>query len=234
MAGFPAPGPGRVGHRLRVAGLGPHRQQQVGPQFGRPRAAQRVRAAQYLPVRRVAGQVITERGAGAEHRGEPASQPRVGAQGGEQVPAERHPGQCGQGQIRVGGGGQRGQQVSVGALGIEGQILAEQPFRPVRVSESHPGQLPGRGCPSARTHPCTVTAGCHAGFPWPAGRGWARVTGADTAARGLRRRRGREPEGWNRGAGPGGWPGPPVPSGLKSPAPGPSVDGPGRGVHRGG
>jgi len=43
------------------------------------------------------------------------------------------------------------------------------------------------------------------------------------------------PERWNREAGLGGEAAPPGSErGLKSPAPGPSVDGPGRGVHRGG
>ena len=186
----PVPRPGRVGDRFRVVGLGAHRDQQIGPQLGGLRAAQRVRAAQHLPVIRVADQVIAERGARAEHRGEPVPQPGVSAQRGEQVTVEGHPGQRDQGQIRVGGRGERGQQVSVGALGIEGQVLTEQPFRAGCVSKSHPGQFPGRGCPSARTHICTVTAGCGVGFlrtgsPGAAG---ARVTGADTAARGLRQR----------------------------------------------
>ena len=157
---------GQAGDRLRVVGLGAYRQQQLRPQLGRARAAQRVRAAQHPPVPGVADQVIAERGARAEHRGEPAPQPRVGAQRGEQVRAERHPGQGDQGQIRVGGGGQCGQQVCVSTLGIEGQVLAEQPLRPGCVSESHPGQFPGGCRSSARTHPCTVTAARGVGFPW--------------------------------------------------------------------
>ena len=101
----------------------------------------------------MADQVIAQRGAGAEHRGKPAPQPGVGAQRGKQITAERHPGQHDQGQIGVGRRSQRGQQVSVGALGIKGQVLAEQPLRPGGVSESHPGQFPGRCRSSARTHP---------------------------------------------------------------------------------
>ncbi len=163
----PVPRPGLVGDRLRVAGLGAHRRQQVRPQLGGPRAAQRVRPAQHQAVVGVADQVVAERGARAEHRGQPVPQPGVSAQRGEQVAVERHPGQRGQGQIRVGGRGERGQQVSVGALGVEGQVLTEQPFRAGRVSKSHPGQFPGRGRPSAHAHPCTVTAGCTVGFPWP-------------------------------------------------------------------
>ncbi len=98
--------PGRVGDRLRVVGLSAHRRQQVRPELGGPRAAQRVRAAQHLAVVRVADQVIAERGARAEHRGKPVPQPGVSAQRGEQVTVERHPGQRGQGQIRVGGRGE--------------------------------------------------------------------------------------------------------------------------------
>ena len=168
----------RAGDRLRVIGLGPYRHQQVRPQLGGPRAAQCVRPAQHLPVIWVADQVIAERGARAEHRGEPAPQPGVGAQRGEQVFVERHPGQRDQGQIRVGGRGERGQQAGVGALGIEGQVLAEQPFRPRRVRESDPGQFPGRRGPSARAHICTVTAAWRVGFPW-----WGSGPGRPPAAR---------------------------------------------------
>ena len=208
----PVPRPGRVGDRFRIVGLGAHRDQQIGPQFGGLRAAQRVRAAQHLPVIRVADQVIAERGARAEHRGKPVPQPGVSAQRGEQVTVEGHPGQRDQGQIGVGGRGERGQQVGVGALGIEGQVLTEQPFRAGCVSKSHPGQFPGRGCPSARTHLCTVTAGSGVGFLRRTHR-----SGGGTSGRGYRGQRpAAGPWIWNREAGPGGErPRPPIPNGAE-------------------
>jgi len=114
--------------------------------------------------------MVAESRTGAQHRGQPGAQPRVVAQRSAQVGAKGHPGQRGQGQIRVGGGGERLHQVRIGALGLEREILGHQQLRTPGIGETHPGQATRRGGPAQHAHPSTV-AGTGASaqmerYPW--------------------------------------------------------------------
>ena len=143
-------------HWLRVSRLGPGGLQQGGAQLCRGEPAQRVLAAKHLPVIRMPGQMLAQRSAGPQHGGQPGAQPRIVTQPAAQLSVDGHPGQRGQREIRVGGRGERGQQASVGAIGIKGEILGHQQLRAAGISETHPGQAAGWGGSAQHAHSCTV------------------------------------------------------------------------------
>jgi len=117
---------GRPRHRLGVRGPGADRREQLAPHLIGLRCVEWPVAGQDPPVIRMPGEVIPERRAGPQHRGQPGPQPRVVVQRLRQLGVTGHPGQRGQRQVGVRGGGQCLDQNAPGPAGVDGQVLGEQ------------------------------------------------------------------------------------------------------------
>jgi hypothetical protein len=149
---------GRDRHRLGVRRPRADRRQQFGAQLARFRYRERVATGQDPPVTGVPGEMIPERHTGAEHGRQPGAQPGLAVQRAHQLWVPGHPGQRGQREVGVRGGGQRVDQAIPRLPGIHGEIPGEQELRPGRVGEPQPGQPCGSGGPARHAHPSTVTA----------------------------------------------------------------------------
>ncbi len=90
-------------------------------------------------MRRVPDEVLAQRHARPEHGDQPVTRAAVGAQRLPQRRIGPQPGQCGQGEIGIGGTDDGVDQVRVGPGHVELELLGEQAFRLRRVGESHRG-----------------------------------------------------------------------------------------------
>ena len=200
-AAAPAGTPSAAPRPVRPPSAGSSRPSAVGAQPVRGGAA-----AARSSASGVGDQVVAERGRGTEHRDQPPAQPRVGrsaASSGDPPSAAAvmaafglHDAvQLAQRQVRVGGAGQRGEQLA-GAL--VGRLLALRPPQPqpvraeqvggaraaVAVGGPKPYRASRPGCAVGRRHQCPSSGrlaprSCRR----PARRGPARRTGRRTAAR---------------------------------------------------
>jgi hypothetical protein len=129
----------RRGAWLGVTGRSADRPQQSRPQFPGAGPVLRGGPVQHAPVAGVAGQMIGQRGAGAEDGGQAAGERRIGPQrrpeaGCGPVPGRKQPGQPGQRQVRVGRLPERADQL------IVEPELADRALGPGGVGEAQPGQ----------------------------------------------------------------------------------------------
>jgi len=108
------------------------------------------------------GQVVGQARADAEHGGQPVTEVLLGAERGAQgVPAApgrgEQPGQAGHRQVRIGRGGDGGDQRVGPQLGRgHAEVGEQQALGPRGIRESHPRQPPCRRG-SRTTHPVKVT-----------------------------------------------------------------------------
>jgi len=110
------------------------------------------------PVTRVAGEMLAQSRADAEHAAQAKAQRRVRPKCRAQFRGGGHqPREAGQGKVGIGCRGQRAEQAEVRAFGVQPDVLGEQPKGPVGVGEAHQRQLPGQR-PARHTHLCTVSA----------------------------------------------------------------------------
>ena len=128
----------RLGSRLGAAGIGGHGGQQARTDRGLVLAAVGVLAAQHDGVFRVPGEMVGQRLADAEHRGEAGTERGVaGELLGEAGFAFGDPRQAGQRQAGVGCLGEGGEQrVAVGGYAEGGELTCCARD----VGEAHPGQ----------------------------------------------------------------------------------------------